>query len=253
MKLDLILKKLINWPELENTVLWPYPAQLQFRIFVKNKIREIIKFNDVVLDIGTCEDRWRVDCVSKGAQYITLDYIEWVSVYQNNVRKIKYVQPDLYGDCRSLAFLESSINVILLFDVLEHIDTPHKALREIISCLKPGGKLILTVPWFLEIHGGVEGEDDWFRFTPRGLRELAIQNSVSDIQILKLGGFGSSLITIMAGFFIRNLVYRGIFTKPIWIVFGVIVILLLKTIRRMVDHLDRAGRNPTVLMMVVTK
>jgi len=48
-------------------------------------------------------------------------------------------------DALALPFV-SSFDIIGLFDVLEHIDDDEKALSEINRALKPGGKILLTVP-----------------------------------------------------------------------------------------------------------
>lgn len=48
-------------------------------------------------------------------------------------------------DILSLPFL-NNYDIIGIFDVLEHIENDSKALTEIFHALKPGGKLIITVP-----------------------------------------------------------------------------------------------------------
>jgi SAM-dependent methyltransferase len=51
-----------------------------------------------------------------------------------------------HGTLQDLAFPDSSICAIGLFDVLEHLESPEVMLNEIKRVLKPGGLLITTVP-----------------------------------------------------------------------------------------------------------
>lgn len=46
----------------------------------------------------------------------------------------------------SLSFPDESFDLFITQDVLEHINEPLKALKEIYRCLKPGGSHIFTVP-----------------------------------------------------------------------------------------------------------
>ena len=46
----------------------------------------------------------------------------------------------------SLTFSDESFDLFITQDVLEHINEPPKALKEIYRCLKPGGSHIFTVP-----------------------------------------------------------------------------------------------------------
>lgn len=57
--------------------------------------------------------------------------------------------PDLSG------FKDSSFDLMALLDVLEHVSDDGQALRAIIGLLKPGGKLLVTVPgnpWMWSAH-----------------------------------------------------------------------------------------------------
>jgi SAM-dependent methyltransferase len=54
-------------------------------------------------------------------------------------------------------------------EVLEHTMQPFDAVAELHRLLRPGGRLILTVPFNLRIHGPLP---DCWRFTEHGLRSL---------------------------------------------------------------------------------
>lgn len=56
--------------------------------------------------------------------------------------QVKVIQESAYDLRRP----DESVDVVFLLEVLEHLDYPDKALKEIKRVLKPGGKLILGVP-----------------------------------------------------------------------------------------------------------
>lgn len=59
---------------------------------------------------------------------------------------------DIYGhkfiaaDLENLPFKDSSIDLMLAFDVIEHLSHPEKGISEISRVLKPGGKILLHFP-----------------------------------------------------------------------------------------------------------
>lgn len=54
--------------------------------------------------------------------------------------------PIQFGTVYNLPFAAVTIDSVLFFEVIEHLDDPNKALQEINRVLKPGGRLILIFP-----------------------------------------------------------------------------------------------------------
>jgi ubiquinone/menaquinone biosynthesis C-methylase UbiE len=54
--------------------------------------------------------------------------------------------PVRFGNVFDLPFENDSIDCVFFFEVIEHLDEPEKALREINRVLKPAGRLILIFP-----------------------------------------------------------------------------------------------------------
>jgi SAM-dependent methyltransferase len=78
-------------------------------------------------------------------------------------------QPDMLGDICTFDFGDRTYDVIVLSEVLEHVHSPHLAIRNIHGVLKEGGRLILTAPFIFPIH---ERPHDYFRYTRYGLEFL---------------------------------------------------------------------------------
>jgi SAM-dependent methyltransferase len=67
---------------------------------------------------------------------------------------------------------EEPYDLALMLDVLEHIEDDAGALRAVHDALRPGGRLLLTVPalpWLWSRHD--EANQHYRRYEPRGLRE----------------------------------------------------------------------------------
>ena len=77
--------------------------------------------------------------------------------------------PNIVGDICTISFAESSFDVAVLAEVLEHLHSPPAALKTVHAALKPGGRLILTTPFILPMH---DRPHDYFRFTCHGLELL---------------------------------------------------------------------------------
>ncbi|MDX2036879.1 MAG: class I SAM-dependent methyltransferase [Isosphaeraceae bacterium] len=79
----------------------------------------------------------------------------------------------------------ASFDVVLMLDVLEHIDDDRAALEDVFSLLGPGGRLVLTVPampWLWSRHDEVN--EHRRRYTARMLREV-IESAGFEIEELR--------------------------------------------------------------------
>ncbi len=81
-----------------------------------------------------------------------------------------YHNPDtVYYDGRVLPFPDASFDAVLCTEVIEHIPDPTESIREMHRVLKPGGLLLVTLPWSARFH---YQPYDYHRYTPSMLRTL---------------------------------------------------------------------------------
>lgn len=76
---------------------------------------------------------------------------------------------DYQSDIQNMPLENESFDTVLSAEVLEHVPDPEKALREIYRVLKPGGKLVISIPHLMYLHNE---PNDFYRYTKYGLRTL---------------------------------------------------------------------------------
>lgn len=88
-------------------------------------------------------------------------------------------KPDLVADMEDLSALgEASVDSVICIEVLEHVQHPHLAVKELSRIMKPGGVIIGSTPFMLGIH---DQPVDYFRYTRYGLQML-----FANFELLKL-------------------------------------------------------------------
>jgi SAM-dependent methyltransferase len=78
-------------------------------------------------------------------------------------------QADYYYDGLTFPFADHEFDTVLCSQVLEHVFEPDTFLSELHRILKPGGMLIVTVPFVWDEH---EQPYDYARYSSFGLRHL---------------------------------------------------------------------------------
>ena len=66
----------------------------------------------------------------------------------------------------------SSVDKVIMRDVLEHLECPLKTLREVFRVLRPGGVLVVTVPNAMVSLADARDETHIYSFTPYTIRRL---------------------------------------------------------------------------------
>lgn len=80
---------------------------------------------------------------------------------------------DVFYDGRTLPFADGSFDGVICSQVLEHVFEPEAFVRELRRVLRPGGRLVLAVPFAWDEH---EQPHDFARYSSFGLRALLERN-----------------------------------------------------------------------------
>lgn len=176
MELNAQLKNLAKRLLPRRILAWLDPVQ----DLIDSEVREAsVRFTDgkVVLDAGAGEARHKK--LFGRARYIGLD-----SGYGDD--SWDYSNLDVRGDLESIPLCDASVDCILCMVVLEHTRNPQQVLLEFARVLKPGGELIMVVPFLWEQH---QIPHDYFRFTRYGVRSLFEATCLRLDLLNSMGGF----------------------------------------------------------------
>lgn len=131
-----------DYPEFWNLGPYKYPF---YRSKLYNFFQLYARKASLVLDAGCGDKGGYAIKIPKNVQGIGLD-IDRRNV-KKSVEKSKNLQlchlSFLQGTLENLPFVEKTFDVIICCDVLEHVENPEKAIRELAFSLKKGGKLLI--------------------------------------------------------------------------------------------------------------
>lgn len=168
-------------------------------VFHKEKLIDLFTKSKTVVDIG---GGLRIS-KKKGNRYNKNN--EWMLAYLDHVEykildPVPDYGPDIVGDIHALPFVDDSQDAIVCMSVLEHVEDPITATKELYRVLKPGGLCFVYVPFLYYYHAEKGYYADYWRFTDDILRvlfknfsHLEIQNAdgalVTWLRISPLGRF----------------------------------------------------------------
>jgi ubiquinone/menaquinone biosynthesis C-methylase UbiE len=130
---------------------------------VFRKAAEQVAKSGRVLDVGTTH-KFR-----KEIEPFRPLFREYVAVDFHARSDYSELNVDIDADIRQLPFRNETFDGVLCIEVLEHVPDPSQAVSELHRVLRPGGVMLLTVPFMLGYHGKIGDYDDFFRFTDDGL------------------------------------------------------------------------------------
>jgi SAM-dependent methyltransferase len=157
--------------------------------------------NGVVLDVGAGKSPYR-RFFKNTKKYIKLDnhYYPGIDIAADITKKIP--------------LQSNTIDSVVCFQVLEHINNPQKAIDEIHRVLKPQGICLLTTHMAAPLHGEPY---DYFRFTHYGLKKLF--EKFSYIEINPNGGASLSIIQLIVWGISEKL--PSFLSKPLIVLFNI--------------------------------
>ena len=153
--------------------IWVNPFYLARRGLLEEINKMAPKMKGRLLDIGCgrkpYRNLFRVD------EYLGLE----IDSPENRANK----SADFFYNGELFPFENEIFDGAICNQVLEHVFTPDRFLGEIHRVLKPGGKLLLTVPFVWDEH---EQPHDYARYTSFGLRSLLEKNGFEMLEHRKI-------------------------------------------------------------------
>jgi len=179
---------------LGGTILHPQYTILKFQREAINEAKKYAKGN--LVDIGCGRMPYRKELEPLVKSYIGVDHPNVSKLYSSGYK------PEILADAKKLPFKSKMFDIALLFQVLEHVDDPGKVVSESARVLKPGGMLIISVPFFYPLH---DMPYDFGRYTKTALKSFI---DISNLHIIKLetqGGFFEFWLQMLNTFLIKRI------------------------------------------------
>jgi SAM-dependent methyltransferase len=152
-----------------------------------------------VLDVGCGCKPYRA--LVPAAHYVGLD------VDTPFTRKVGLA--DVFYNGTEFPLADASFDGVLCSQVLEHVFTPEKFLGEISRVLRPGGRLLLTVPFIWDEH---EQPHDFGRYSSFGLQAL-LERAGFDIIVHRKSVADARAVVQLASAWL----YKAIVTQNKWV------------------------------------
>jgi SAM-dependent methyltransferase len=153
---------------------------------------EAPRMRGVVIDVGCGQQPYR-SLITAAPSQVT----RYVGVDMPSER---YAGHDVAWDGVRLPIGAEVADQVLLTEVLEHCPEPSLVLAEVARVLRPGGRLLLTVPFLWPLHDAPY--DEW-RYTPFALQRLLAAAGFIDVDLRAMGGWDASLAQLI-GLWVRR-------------------------------------------------
>jgi SAM-dependent methyltransferase len=137
-----------------------------------------------VLDVG-CGSKPYYPFFAGAAEYVGVDVVESPSA-------------DLVGPVEALPVADGSFDIVLCTQVLEHVDDPAAAVRELHRVTTPGGRVLASTHGVQVFH---PNPNDYWRWTQPGLRRLFESNAEwASVDVQPGAGSAAGLAMLIARF-----------------------------------------------------
>lgn len=151
---------------------------LQLNTIVKFLQPILLQMNGRILDVGAGQSPWQA-WLPTTAVYQGID-VGHADEFGMEVARSGII----YYDGTTMPIEDGTYDSVLCIEVLEHSESPQLLLSEMARILRPGGRLILTVPWSARLH---HLPYDYHRFTRMRLLKLLEEQGFASILIRERG------------------------------------------------------------------
>jgi len=159
----------------------------------------LIQNNSKVIDIGGKKYSKRglfdIDSLSKDVTYVNIE---------------KSTHPDIVADAKNIPVADNAYDIIIMGELLEHVEDPLDVIREAHRILKPDGKALATVPFMVGIHGD---PTDYGRYTDTFLKEVTEKAGFYKFEIESQG----TIFAVMALMIQHIFIAKKVSWRPIQI------------------------------------
>ena len=158
---------------------------LTYFYLIKEIKKNVSYAKGILLDVG---------CGSSPFQNYFSKHVEKYLKHEHPAAAKENIKYDYLSELPEISALNSSIDTIISFSVLEHVSQPFETLKEFKRILKDNGIFIISVPQYWHLH---EEPHDYLRFTKYVLKEKI--NELG-FEIIYMNGIGKSFAVVGQAF-----------------------------------------------------
>lgn len=168
-----------------------------------------------VLDVGCGDKPYYPYFADAAATYVGVDVVPGPQV-------------DLVGGVEALPVPDASFDLVLCTQVLEHVDSPARAIAELRRVTAPGGRVLLSTHGVQVYH---PSPGDYWRWTRTGLEKAFRENGSWAEVTVRPGSGTAACVALLLGYYIKLLLEKarvGFLSRPL--------VLALNTIAETLDR-----------------
>lgn len=113
----------------------------------KGYLLSVLDTVETSLEVGFGDGRWMRFLREKGITAYGVDILENAAV---RLKEEDFAP--VVADARGLPFKDDTFDLAYSFGVVEHFENTEKAIQEHVRVTKPGGKIVITVPYLFSPH-----------------------------------------------------------------------------------------------------
>lgn len=102
--------------------------------------------------------------------------------------------PDYLSSADKIPVADNSFDMVVMTEVLEHLENPEDVLKEVFRVLKENGRLIASMPFLYPIH---KGPHDFQRWLPDRLRRELRKAGFEAEKIEPMGGIAAVIVDLI--------------------------------------------------------
>jgi SAM-dependent methyltransferase len=122
-------------------------------------------------------------------------------------------RPDIQCDAACIPFRGDVFDAVICSELLEHVPEPSLVLQEVFRVIKPGGCLLVTVPFLYRIHGDPY---DYNRYTDSYWLSLLKKIGFSNLLIEKQGSFFTVIVDFLKQYASQYASERDVFSRLVY-------------------------------------
>jgi SAM-dependent methyltransferase len=155
-----------------------------------------------VLDFG-CGSKPYETLFTNASSYIGVDI--QVSGHSHKDSKI-----DVFYDGKTIPFPDKKFDAVVCFEVLEHVFNLEEVLAEIRRVLKPGGQLLVSIPFAWDEH---EVPYDFARYTSYGITHLFEKSGFHVVELTKTSTYVLAVCQMFIAYIVQYALPRKRFVR----------------------------------------